>query len=156
MVLSNSSALLYSLSLNYCCNKSKTRNRYLKWPSRENFLAIKSAKNLCNNSIKTNKKSYFQKGTLEGFANKTSWNTIKPFLTNKGFLTSDSISLTQKNETITDKKKMTHSFHSHYVNIMKKTSGKILEIEGNPNNKTLDMSTLKSIIKKHENHQQYH
>ena len=24
-------------------NKSKTRNRYLKWPSRENFLAMKSA-----------------------------------------------------------------------------------------------------------------
>ena len=27
-------------------NKSKTRNRYLKWPSRENVLAMKSAKNL--------------------------------------------------------------------------------------------------------------
>ena len=35
-------------------NKSKTRNRYLKWPSRENFLTMKSAKNLCNNLIKTN------------------------------------------------------------------------------------------------------
>ena len=38
-------------------NKSKTRNRYLKWPSRENFLAMKSAKNLFSNLIKTNKKS---------------------------------------------------------------------------------------------------
>ena len=36
-------------------NKSKTRNRYLKWPSRENFLAWKSVKNLCNNLTKTNK-----------------------------------------------------------------------------------------------------
>ena len=39
-------------------NKSKTRNRYLKWPSRKKFLAMKSAKN-CKNLIKTNKKSYF-------------------------------------------------------------------------------------------------
>ena len=78
-------------------NKSKTRNRNLKWSSRENILAMKCAKNLCNNLIKTNKKSYFQKVREKGFANnKTYWNTIKPFLTNKGFLTSDSISLTQE------------------------------------------------------------
>ena len=102
-------------------NKSKTRNRYLKWPSRENFLVMKSVKTLCSNLIKTNKKSYFQKITQKGFANnKTFWNIIKPFFTNKGFVTSNSISLTQENETITDKKTMTHSFNSHYVNIVKK------------------------------------
>ena len=64
---------------------------------------MKSAKNLCNNLIKTNEKSYFQKVIQKDFAdNKAFWNTIKPFLTNKGFLTSDSISLTQENETMTD------------------------------------------------------
>ena len=41
----------------------------------------------------------------------------------------------QENETITDKKTITHSFNSHYVSILKKTSGKALDIEGNPNNK---------------------
>ena len=102
-------------------NKSQTRNRYLKWPSRGNFLAVKSAKNLCKNLIKTKKKSHFQKLTQKGFANnKAFWNTNKPFLTNKGFLTSDSISLTQEHETITDKKTITHSFNSHYVIIVKK------------------------------------
>ena len=101
-------------------NKSKTRNRNLKWSSRENILAMKCAKNLCNNLIKTNKKSYFQKVREKGFVNnKAYWNTIKPFLTNKGFLTSDSISLTKENETITDKKTITHSFNTHYVNIVK-------------------------------------
>ena len=65
-------------------NKSKTRNRYFKWPSREKFLAMKSARNICNNLIKTNKKIYFQKSAQKGFANnKAFWNTIKPFLTNK-------------------------------------------------------------------------
>ena len=97
---------------------------------------MKSVKTLCSNLIKTNKKSYFQKITQKGFANnKALWNTIKPFLTNKGFLTSNSISLTHENETITDKKTITHSFNSHYVSILKKTSGKALDIEGNPNNK---------------------
>ena len=116
-------------------------------------MAIKSARNLCNNLIKTNKKFYFQEVTQKGFANnKAFWNRSKPFLTNKGFLTSDSISLTKENETITDKKTITHSFNTHYVNIVKKASGKAPEIEGNPNNKTLNMSTVKSIIKKYENH----
>ena len=70
-------------------NNSKTRNKYLKWSPRENLLAMKSAKNLCNNLTKTNKKSYFQKVAQKGFANnKAFWNTIKPFLTNKGFSTS--------------------------------------------------------------------
>ena len=101
-------------------NKSKTRNRYLKWSSRENVLAMKSAKNLCNNFIKTNKKCYFQKVTQKGFA-KAFWNTIKSFLTNKRSLTSESISLTQENERITDKKTITHSFNTHSKNIVKKT-----------------------------------
>ena len=96
---------------------------------------------------------FFQKVTQKGFANnKVFWNIIKPFLTNKKFLTSDSNSLTNKNEMITDKKTITHSFNTHYLNIVKKASGKALEIEGNPNNKTFDMPTVKSIIKKYENH----
>ena len=67
-------------------NKSKTRNRYVKWPWRESVLAMKSAKSLCNNLVNIYKKSYFQKFTQKGFANnKAFWNTIKPFLTNKGF-----------------------------------------------------------------------
>ena len=49
-------------------NKLKTRNRYFKWPSRENFLAMKSAKNSVTIKKKTNKKSYFQEVTQKGFA----------------------------------------------------------------------------------------
>ena len=48
--------------------------------------------------LKVTKKSYFQKVTQTGFANnKSFWNTIKPFLTTKGILISNSISFTQGN-----------------------------------------------------------
>ena len=51
-------------------NKSATRNKYLKWSSRENVLVMKGAKYFCLiNLIKTNKKSCFQKVTYKGFAN---------------------------------------------------------------------------------------
>ena len=135
-------------------NKSKTRNRNLKWSSRENILAMKCAKNLCNNLIKTNKKSYFQKVTQKGFANnKAYWNTIKPFLTNKGFLTSDSISLTKENETITDKKTITYSFNTHYVNIVKNHQVKLLRYKEIPTTKpliclllSLQLKSMKTIV----------
>ena len=47
---------------------------------------------------------------------------------------------------------ITHSFNSHYVNMVKKTLGRPPEVEGNSNNKTLDMSAVRYIIKKYENH----
>ena len=75
-------------------NKSKTRNKYIKWPSGENFLVMKRAKNYCNNLTRTTKKNFFQRVTKSGFPNsKKFWNTVKLFLTNKGFLTNDSISV---------------------------------------------------------------
>ena len=37
-------------------NKSKIRNKYQKWPSRENFLALKEAKKFCNKLTKSVKK----------------------------------------------------------------------------------------------------
>ena len=44
-------------------NKSRLRNKYLKWPSRENFLGCKKAENKFNSFSKKAKKSYFQEST---------------------------------------------------------------------------------------------
>ena len=44
-------------------NKSRIKNKYLKWPSRENYLAYKRIKNKCNNLLKISKKFIF-KSTL--------------------------------------------------------------------------------------------
>ena len=65
-------------------NRSKLRNRYIKWPSRENFSDYKKAKNTCNILNK-----FAKKVTSKGFvSNKAFWNT---FLTNKGLLTNENI-----------------------------------------------------------------
>ena len=39
--------------------RSKIKNKYNKWPSRENFLALKQISNKCTNLTKTAKKQYF-------------------------------------------------------------------------------------------------
>ena len=68
-------------------DRSRLKNKYLKWPSRENFLAYKKAKNICNLSNNKAKKDYFKKATTDGvMSNRKFWNTVKPFLTSKEFL----------------------------------------------------------------------
>ena len=51
--------------------KSKVKNSYEKWPSRENFVAYKKAKN----------QSFFKEATKGGvMSNRAFWKTVKPFL----------------------------------------------------------------------------
>ena len=112
-------------------NRSKLRNRYIKWPSRENFLDYKKAKNTCSYLNKFAKKSYFDKDTRTGFVSyRAFWNTVKPFLTNKGFLTKENITINHKDKIVTDNSKLAHLFNNHCINIVESTSGippKILE-----------------------------
>ena len=79
--------------------RSKLRNRYLRWPSKENFLNYNWAKNTCNILDKFTKKYYFDKVTCKGFvSNKAFWNTVKPFLMTKGFLTNENIAIKHGNK----------------------------------------------------------
>ena len=41
-------------------DRSRIKNRYLKWLSRENFVELKKAKRLCKNLTKKAKKQYFK------------------------------------------------------------------------------------------------
>ena len=134
-------------------NKSKTRNKYIKWPSRENVLAMKRAINYCNNLTRTTKNNFFQRVTKSGFANnKKFWNAVKPFLTNKDLLTNDNISIKVNDDLVTDKTKLANLFNLHYINIVENTSGAPPVIQGNPNNPDEDNTTVKNIIKQYENH----
>ena len=119
------------------CQKCKCIlvNKCQKWPSRENTLALKDAKKLCNKLTKSVKKAYFRKITGKAFANnKAFWNTIRPFLTNKGFLTNETTAIENKGKIVTDKSKFVNLFDSHYFTMVEKTSGIPPEIEGNLKN----------------------
>ena len=59
--------------------KSKVRNKYLKWPSRENFLKYKKIKNKCNSLFRKSKKEYFQNvSNANSSYSKSFWNVVKP------------------------------------------------------------------------------
>ena len=77
---------------------------------------------------------------------------VKSFVTNKGFLTNETIAIGNQGKIVTDKSKLANLFNSYYVNIVEKTSGCPPEIEGNSENKTNDIATVQSIIPKYETH----
>ena len=46
--------------------KSKVKHSYVKWPSRENFVAYKKAKNKCNSLTRKPKRKFFKEATESG------------------------------------------------------------------------------------------
>ena len=134
-------------------DRSRFKNKYLKWPSRENFLAYKKAKNICNSLNKKAKKDYFKKATADGvMSNRKFWNTVKPFLTSKGFLHNDNISIDINGNIVGNEQKLTKEFYSCYTSIAKTTSGKPpMKLENNLDYIN-DSLITKQIIEKYKNH----
>ena len=56
--------------------------------------------------------------------NKSFWKFIKPFLTNKGFIVSNDITLVENDIVATDEKTLTSTFNKNYINIVEISSGK--------------------------------
>ena len=49
---------------------------------------------------------------------KTFWRTVRPFLTNKGMLIDDKISLTHNGKTIDHEKQLVETLNHAYINIL--------------------------------------
>ena len=54
---------------------------------------------------------------------KTFWNTVKYFLTNKGFLNNENIAIKCNEEIIIDTTKLADIFNTYYINIVETPSG---------------------------------
>ena len=131
-------------------DQSRFKNKYLKWPSCEN-LAYKKAKNICNSLNKKAKKDYFKKATAGGvMSNRKFLNTVKPFLTSKGFLHNDNISININCNIVEDEQKLIKEFNLYYINIVKTTSGKPPTKLDNNLDYINDLLITKQIIEKYK------
>ena len=131
-------------------DRSRSKNKYLKFPSRENFLKMKKLKNQCNSLCKKAKRAYFKESTKEGTTtNKQFWNLVKPFLTNKGNFSNDFITIKDGNKFVSDEKQLVEMFNNHFINIVEETSGVPPE---NSFENFDDAEAVNRIIKKFNNH----
>ena len=91
--------------------KSKTRNKCLKWPSRENYMSYKKSKNKCNSLTKKAKKIFSKEATKDGImSNKKFWSTAKSFWNN--------------GDLISHEKELVELFNENHINIVENCSGK--------------------------------
>ena len=134
-------------------NISRFKNRYLKWPSSENFLAYKKVKNLCNSLNKKAKRTYFEKATENGImGSKKFWSTVKPSLSSKGFIYNNNITIQIDNKIIEDESELVKTFNSHYINIVKSTTVKHPTKLGTLASRTSEKEIVATIIDKFKNH----
>ena len=112
-------------------------------------MPFKKQKNNGKNLNKKREKNYFSKITSNGVVgNKLFWHTVKSFLTSKGFLHSDDMTLHIGDKTVTDYNELAKAFNN-YINIVQNTTGKpTIKLQRSNN----DKSTVKTIIKTYEHH----
>ena len=120
--------------------------------------------------LKKSKKKYFLENANEGsVSSKLFWNTVKPFISNKGTLSNDSIiiesaeditikvkngdliSIKAKDE-IRDEQVLVEMFNNHYINIVEKSSGNAPKSIGDPLDPQQDSDTVQKIIQHYQNH----
>ena len=69
------------------------------------------------------RKTYFEKATENGImSRKIFWSRVKPFLSSKGFIHNNDITI--GNKIVQDKCELAKTFNSHYFHIVKSTTGK--------------------------------
>ena len=107
--------------------KLKSRYKYLKWPSRDNYVSYKNSKSNYNSLNKKAEKIFFKEATKDGImSNKKFWSTVKPFLTNKEGISNDFISVEKDGDLISNEKEIVKVFNQNYKNIVENSSGKKL------------------------------
>ena len=131
--------------------KSKPKNQYVKWPSRENYLAFIKAKNNRTPINKKVKKDYFREATEYGVTtNKECWKKLEPFLT--GYFSEDQISIEVNDKLVSDEKILTEILKEHYINIVEESSGSKSSSLENSVNPLLDETPVGEIIDTYRDH----
>ena len=64
--------------------RSRLKNKFHKNPDNDNKVKYKKQRNYCVNLVKKEKKKYYDKLNINNItSNKTFWNTMKPFFSDK-------------------------------------------------------------------------
>ena len=133
--------------------RSRLRNKYWVEPSAENKAAYKNQRNRCVKIRRKSIKRYIDKVSEKGIkTNKSNWNFIKPFMTNKGMVARNDITLIEGKNVITDEYEISQTFSKYYINIVEKSCGNKPNKIGTTLGSLNDSDVIDRIIKSYQNH----
>ena len=105
--------------------RSRMKNRFNKDPCNENRAKFKQHRNKCVKLRRKAIRDHFKKATSKGImSNKEFWDLVKPYLSNKGGLSDNNITLIKDQKIITDEPTLCQLFNDHYINIVQNSSGR--------------------------------
>ena len=105
-------------------HKSKIRNKYNKWRSRENYIEWQTMKYKCKKLANKAEKDHFESIISKGImTNKEFWEKVKPALSEHNPTSNTNIILQEGNELISDDNKISEILNNQYINIVEISTG---------------------------------
>ena len=133
--------------------RSRLRNKYWVEPSAENKAAYKNQRNKCVKIRRKSIKRYMDKVSEKGIkTNKSIWNFVKLFMTNKGMVARNDITLIEGENVIIDEYEISQAFNKYYINIVEKSCGNKPNTIGTTLGSLNDSDVIGRIIKSYQNH----
>ena len=133
--------------------RSRLRNNYWVEPSAENKAMYKKQTNKCFKIRRKSIKRYMDQVSEKDIeTNKRFWNFIKPFITNKGMVASNDITLIEGMNVITDEYEISQTFNKHHTNIVEKSCGNKPNKTGTPLGSLNNSDIIDRIIQSYQNH----
>ena len=135
--------------------KSRIKNKWNKWRSRENFLEWQKIKKKCNYLTWKAEKDHFEKILSNGvITNKELWDKVKPALSHKYDKFQSDIILKEGECLISDDVKVSEILNNQYINIVEISTGSAPSSQG-----SIDLASkeaMKSYIDKVVTHYEKH
>ena len=129
--------------------RSRLRNNYWVEPSAENKAMYKKQRNKCVKIRRKSIKRYMDQVSEKDIeTNKSFW---KPFITNKGMVASNDITLIEGMNVITDEYEISQTFNKHHINIVEKSCRNKPNKTGTTLGPLNDSDVIDRIIKSYQN-----
>ena len=104
--------------------KSKIRNIYNKWKSRENYLAWQNIKYKCKRLANKAEKDHFERIVSKGImSNQEFWKKVKPALSETNPTNNTDIILEENGILVANNIEISEIFNNQYINIVKSETG---------------------------------
>ena len=127
--------------------KSKIRNIYNKWKSRENYLAWQNIKYKCKRLANKAEKDHFERIVSKGImSNQEFWKKVKPALSETNPSSNTDIILEENGHLIANNIEISEIFNDQYINIVKSETGLAPETLGDVD--ILDKISISNYIDK--------
>ena len=115
-------------------DKARLHRKFKKYPNQENWEKYRKQRNKTTTIRKMAIRDYFQNKCKGGQSNPDFWKTVKPFLTNKGSVSSNNVMIQTDDSIETRPEEVANLMNNFYTNIASQIGGTVNITQENETN----------------------